>query len=94
MTNHLRSLGTQFNVPINPDENGYIGRECPDQKCLGYFKITPGTGVKGPAACHCPYCGHIGEQSTFFTPEQIEYGKQNLLLESSARWPTYIRLTA
>ena len=75
MTNHLRSLGTQFSVPINPDENGYIGRECPNQKCLGYFKITPGTGVKGPATRHCPYCGQIGEQRNFFTPEQIEYGR-------------------
>ena len=38
-------------------------------------KITPGTGVKGPAPCHCPYCGHTGEHNTFFTAEQIEYAK-------------------
>jgi hypothetical protein len=73
--NHLQNLGTQFSIPIRPDEHGYVGRECPVEKCLGYFKITPGTGVKGPAPCHCPYCGHSGEHKTFFTQEQIEYAR-------------------
>jgi hypothetical protein len=72
---NLKNLGTQFSIPIRPDEDGYVGRECPVKECLGYFKITPGTGVKGPAPCHCPYCGHEGEGKTFFTPEQIEYAR-------------------
>ncbi len=46
---HLEKLGTQFSIPISPDDDGYLGRECPIDECLGYFKITPGTGVKGPA---------------------------------------------
>jgi len=73
--NHLQNLGTQFNIPISADEDGYLGSKCPVQECLGYFKITPGTGVKGPAPCHCPYCGHSGESRTFFTQEQIEYAR-------------------
>ena len=73
--NHLRNLGSQFSVPIRPDEDGYVGRECPDKECLSYFKITPGTGVKGPAPCYCPYCGHSGPSSTFFTQEQIQYAR-------------------
>jgi hypothetical protein len=72
---NLERIGNTISVPIHPDEEGYIGRECPVKTCLGYFKITPGTGIKGPAPCHCPYCGHSGEQNTFFTPEQIEYAK-------------------
>ena len=51
----------------------------PEQDCLGYFKITPGTGVKGPAPCFCAYCGHTGESNTFFTREQIEYAKSVVL---------------
>jgi hypothetical protein len=47
----------------------------PVKQCLGYFKITPGTGIKGPAPCHCPYCGHSGGQNTFWTQEQLEYAK-------------------
>src|SRR5260370_31478043 len=57
---HLEKLGTQFSIPISPDDDGYLGRECPIDECLGYFKIRPGTGVKGPAPCDCPYCGHKG----------------------------------
>src|SRR6202795_4394700 len=73
--NNLRNLGNQFSIPIHADEDGYLGRECPVKTCLGYFKITPGTGIKKPAPCHCPYCGHSGEQSIFFTPEQIQSEK-------------------
>jgi hypothetical protein len=72
---NVQRLGNRMSIPIRPDEEGFIGRECPVRTCLGYFKITPGTGLKGPAPCHCPYCGHSGEQNTFFTPEQIEYAK-------------------
>lgn len=73
--NNLRNLGGRINVPIRPDEDGYLGKECPIPECLGYFKVTPGTGITGPAPCHCPYCGHTGDHKTFFTREQIEYAK-------------------
>ena len=49
------------------------------EECSGYFKITPGTGVKGPAPCHCPYCGHSGRSDTFTTQEQIEYAKSMVI---------------
>lgn len=72
-TNNLKRLGNQVNVPISTDEDGYFGRECPVEGCLGYFKITPGTGITEPAPCHCPYCGHSGDNDTFWTQEQIDY---------------------
>ena len=78
-TSNLDRLGSQFSIPIAADEEGYLGRECPIQDCLGYFKITPGTGVTGPAPCYCPYCGHKGESNTFFTQEQIEYARSVVL---------------
>lgn len=71
---HLRQLGDQFSIPIPRDENGYLGRECPE--CERYFKITPGTGLSGEnLPCHCPYCGHSAAQNQFFTKAQIEYAK-------------------
>jgi hypothetical protein len=73
--NHLRRLGNQISIPIHTDSDGYLGRECPVPECLGYFKVTPGTGIKGPAPCVCPYCGHSGDNNTFFTQEQIEYAR-------------------
>lgn len=71
----LQSLGNSFKVDIRPDKDGFIGRECPNPKCEQYFKITLGTGIKGPAPCHCPYCGHTDEPQSFATQEQIEYAK-------------------
>ncbi|KAA5538590.1 hypothetical protein FYK55_27270 [Roseiconus nitratireducens] len=71
---HLRRLGSQLSIPIPRDENGYIGRECPE--CEGYFKITPGTGLTGEnLPCHCPYCGHTSSQDQFFTKAQVEFAK-------------------
>lgn len=71
---HLRQLGEHFSIPIPRDENGYLGRECPE--CERYFKITPGTGLSGEdLLCHCPYCGHSASQDQFFTKAQIEYAK-------------------
>lgn len=72
---HLRNLGSQFSIPLPTDEDGYLGRECPNGDCEGYFKIVPGTGLKGVTACHCPYCGHTADQSDFATRDQVEYAK-------------------
>jgi hypothetical protein len=72
---NLRRLGNRIAVPMKSDEEGYVGRECPDKGCLGYFKVTPDTGAKGPAPCHCPYCGYTGEHNSFWTKEQIEYAQ-------------------
>lgn len=74
----MSSLGgpeTRFSISIEPDEAGYVGRECPSQECLGYFKVTPGTGLSGQPDCHCPYCGHAAEHNQYFTRAQIEYAK-------------------
>jgi hypothetical protein len=73
--NNLERLGNRIYVPLEPDEEGYLGRECPEKTCLGYFTIALGTGIKGPAPCHCPYCGHTGDQDTFLTEEQLEYAE-------------------
>lgn len=39
----LRNLGNRITVSIRPDNDGFIGRECPNRDCKEYFKITPGT---------------------------------------------------
>jgi hypothetical protein len=71
----FRNLGSQINVSLRTDENGYLGRECPNAECKGYFKTTPGTGLSGVSHCCCPYCGHKADQSEFTTRDQMEYAK-------------------
>jgi len=75
MMRHLRGLGNRLTIHVPTDEGGYLGRECPNGACKGYFKIVPGTGLKGVTACHCPYCGHTASQSGFATRDQIQYAR-------------------
>jgi hypothetical protein len=79
MTFQLRNfnqLGNCISVPIPKDQDGFLGRECPVEECLGYFKIKPGTGLTGAdLPCFCPYCGHKDSPKCFWTKEQIEYAR-------------------
>jgi hypothetical protein len=69
-------MGGRVSVSIPKDERGFVGRECPNADCEGYFKIKPGTGLTGTnLPCHCPYCGHTAGHDHFWTREQIEYAK-------------------
>lgn len=79
-----RGRGDQVSiqVPIKADEEGFIGRECPEKECLGYFKIQPGTGLTGDdLPCHCPYCGHQDPHDHFWTQEQLAYAKSIAMRE-------------
>jgi Zn ribbon nucleic-acid-binding protein len=61
-------------IQIPLDEKGFLGRECPEPDCEGYFKIMPGTGLQGEdLPCHCPYCGFEGPTDQFWTKEQLDY---------------------
>ena len=72
--NHLQRLGKSISIQIQPDKEGFIGRECPNPGCEGYFKIELGTGLEGEnLPCHCPYCGHTESHENFWTKEQIEF---------------------
>jgi hypothetical protein len=71
---NLKQLEDGIKISIPADENGMIGRECPNPACHGYFKIKPGTGLKGKnLPCHCPYCGHTKGHNHFWTHDQAEY---------------------
>lgn len=66
----------EFSIPMGNDEDGFFGRECPNENCLGYFKIELGTGLIGEdLPCHCPYCGQTGPHDTFWTQDQLEFAR-------------------
>ena len=80
----VRRSGDLFTISITPDGEGYVGRECPQPDCGGYFKIVLGTGLKGTSHCYCPYCGFNDAPLRFTTKEQMEYAKSVAL---NAIWP-------
>jgi len=72
----------KFNIPMRNDEEGFFGRECPNDECLGYFKVELGTGLQGEdLPCHCPYCGHVGPHDTFWTQDQLKYARSAAMRE-------------
>ncbi len=73
----------KFRVSLPLDESGFLGRECPSEKCRGYFKIKPGTGLPGNSKIHCPYCGFTAEINDFTTEDQIRYAKSLAIREIS-----------
>jgi hypothetical protein len=68
----------EMRVSLPKGADGRTARECPNQDCSpGYFKVTGGTGVKGPqAVAYCPYCQKTAKPSDFHTKEQIRYAEQ------------------
>ena len=77
-----------FSIHIEPDENGYVSKECPNPDRTGYFKVAPGTGLADTLICHCPYCGFTATNDQFFTQEQIEYAQSVVI---KAWWGTFRR---
>ena len=74
----------EVSVKIEPDADGYTGRECPT--CEKYFKIKFGTGLPGSPPCHCPYCNHTGPQTEFWTKQQIEYAQSVAMHQLSGQF--------
>jgi len=79
----------EFSIPLRPDEDGMIGRECPSKDCQPrYFKVFVKESEEEPAKEEkeksddlsqsdiiCPYCGHRDNMQEFHTKEQIEWIK-------------------
>lgn len=74
----------EISVKIEPDADGYTGRECPT--CEKYFKIKFGTGLPGDPDCHCPYCNHTGPQKEFWTKQQIDYAQSIAMHQLSGQF--------
>lgn len=89
-----------FPISLPLDEDGLLGRECPQPDCEGYFKIKFGTGIKEPGyeRCFCPYCGYTGKQGEFFTKAQVNYIKsiamrhaQDMIEKEIRNWDRQLR---
>lgn len=76
--------GFSMKIPIPEDEDGMLGRECPNEECSpGYFKVELGTGLPGDEPqVYCPYCRHAAHQSEFHTEGQADYAVR--ILEEEA----------
>ena len=65
-------MTSEITVTLEPDDQGMIGRQCPQDDCGLYFKLRLGTG-RDTESLGCPYCRAEGDLSSFFTQEQLDY---------------------
>jgi len=84
---NIQDLGAdQFRASITlpRDEDGRLGRECPDESCSpGSFKVKLGTGITGgQTVAYCPYCRHEQAPDQFATREQQRYAKDLVMREA------------
>ena len=71
-----------FDIPLEADEDGMIGRECPNEECQPkYFKISTtipdqiSKSIKDFSQINitCPYCGTVDNMQHYHTKSQIEW---------------------
>lgn len=79
--------GSMVEVPISaePDEQGYIDRECPAEECTFTFKVhdEDWRDIVRDEAVWCPFCGEERDANAWWTTEQIESGQQAALAKVS-----------
>lgn len=78
----------QFSVPLTPDEDGLIGRECSNDNCeTKYFKMSMSIPDEmenyiedfSQYELTCPYCGTLDNMQHLHTTEQIEWIKSMMI---------------
>lgn len=64
-----------ISVPILADKEGYVDRQCPNDKCRAEFKVlSKDWDSKVPEArAYCPICRHEAPSDAWATPAQVEY---------------------
>ena len=67
-------MTSEITVTLKPDDQGMIGRQCPQDDCGLYFKLRLGTGWD-TQSIKCPYCRAEGHPSGFFTQDQMDYAR-------------------
>lgn len=71
----------EFSVPILPDEEGYLNKECPAKECMFQFKVLAQdwSDKFKDEAVYCPICGHNSPSDSWWTTEQIENAKEQAI---------------
>lgn len=73
---------TQMSIPLKPNDDGMVGRECPNTDCmLKYFQIgksIPDEFLKNgnnlsDSNITCPYCGHVDHFQKFHSEDHKKW---------------------
>ncbi len=73
--------GRTISIPIEPDEKGYLDKQCPSKQCEFLFKINneDWTNLVKNEAVWCPMCRHEAPADQWFTLAQVEHARSEAL---------------
>lgn len=68
-------------VGIEPDEKGYIDKQCPNEECEFIFKVNKDDweNIFKEETVWCPFCRHEAPSDQWFTIEQVEHAQAEAL---------------
>lgn len=68
----------EISVPIEPDAEGYLDKECPSEPCYFLFKVHSDdwANIVRDEEVFCPSCGHVAPAQSWFTRGQVEAAKK------------------
>ena len=74
--------GRTVSIPIEPDEKGYLDKQCPSENCEFLFKVQEDDwrNLFPNDMVWCPFCRHEAPKREWFTIAQVEHA-QNQALE-------------
>lgn len=82
LQNELKQIDRErsISIPILPDSNGYLDRECPNPDCLFQFKvqIDDWRNLFRDEQVFCPMCRHEAKSNHWFNSEQLQEGKKQI----------------
>lgn len=82
LINEMRRMSKlSVSVEIETDENGYIDKQCPNEKCEFIFKVNgeDWANIFNDDAVWCPLCRHEATSDQWFTADQVEHAKSEAL---------------
>lgn len=81
------NLDGSVNVPVNPDAQGYVDRECPAGDCQFVFKVhhEDWRAIFRDEAVYCPQCGRPASSDKWWTTEQVEHARNEAVKEVHRR---------
>lgn len=76
-----RLNGQGISTEIQPDEKGYIDKQCPSEECEFIFKVSEQdwADIFKDEAVWCPMCRHEAPADQWFTKAQVEHAQEEAL---------------
>lgn len=88
----LEHQNLEISVPVEPDEKGYIDKQCPSEECEFIFKVNEEdwSNIFKDEAVWCPFCKYEAPANEWLTKEQVEHAQAEAMEMLKSRFSAAI----